>query len=137
MGFRALMLRREGAEKTPQIAIEQVEEALLPEGDTLVAVEFSTLNYKDGLALNGLGRIVRDYPHIPGVDLAGTVIETADSRLKPGDRVVSTGRRVGETRWGGYATKARLPGEWLVKENEAWIGRQGTGDFDPPPLTTG
>ncbi|WP_018632319.1 MDR family oxidoreductase [Neomegalonema perideroedes] len=127
MAFRALMLRQTdptNPKAAPVAAIEQVEESLLPEGDTVVAVEFSTLNYKDGLALNGRGRIVRDYPHIPGVDLAGTVLETTDPRLKPGDRVVSTGWRVGEIRWGGYAEKARLPGEWLVKLPEAISTRQ-------------
>ncbi len=75
----------------------------------------STLNYKDGLILLGQGRLVRQYPHIPGVDFSGTVLESAHKDFKPGDAVVLTGWRVGEARWGGYAEKTRVKGDWLVK----------------------
>ncbi len=83
-------------------------------GDVTVAVEYSTLNYKDGLVLNGLGRLVRDYPHVPGIDFAGTVESSAHPDYEPGDRVVLTGWRVGEMFWGGHAQKARVKGDWLV-----------------------
>jgi len=110
--FKALMLE----EKDGKVAssIQQVDEARLPEGDVTVAVTHSTLNYKDGLILEGQGRLVRQYPHIPGVDFAGTVSESADPNFKPGDAVILTGWRVGEARWGGYAEKARVKGTWLV-----------------------
>ncbi len=113
MTFRALMVDKDAG---GQIAtsIEEVDDARLPDGDVTVAVEYSTLNYKDGLALAGNPGVVRVFPHIPGVDFAGTVEASTDPRYKPGDRVVSTGWRVGEVRWGGYATRAKVNGEWLV-----------------------
>jgi acrylyl-CoA reductase (NADPH) len=110
--FKALMLEEKDGKVTP--SIQDVDEARLPEGDVTVAVSHSTLNYKDGLILLGQGRLVRQYPHIPGVDFAGTVIESAYPAYKPGDPVILTGWRVGENRWGGYAEKARVKGEWLV-----------------------
>ena len=87
----------------------------LPEGDVLVAVEYSSLNYKDGMIINGIGRLVRNYPHIPGVDFAGTVESSDSPNFKPGDKVVCTGWRVGEAHWGGYAQRARVKSDWLVK----------------------
>ena len=95
-------------------ALTELEESRLPEGDVTVAVEYSTLNYKDGMVLKGIGRLVRSYPHVPGVDFAGTVSESRDPRWKAGDKVVLTGWRVGEWHWGGYAEKARVKGDWLV-----------------------
>jgi len=86
----------------------------LPEGDVTVRVDYSGVNYKDGLILNGLGRLVRDYPHVPGIDFAGTVVESHHARYGQGDEVVLTGWRVGETHWGGLAGKARVKGDWLV-----------------------
>ena len=111
--FKALMLE----EKDGKVAssIQQVDEAKLPDGDVTVAVSHSTLNYKDGLILLGQGRLVRQYPHIPGVDFSGKVLDSAHKDFKPGDAVVLTGWRVGEARWGGYAEKARVKGDWLVK----------------------
>jgi len=87
----------------------------LPAGDVTVAVEYSTLNYKDGMVLNGLGRLVRQYPHVPGIDFAGTVEASDNPAWAVGDKVILTGWRVGEVHWGGYAQKARVKGEWLVK----------------------
>ena len=110
--FKALMLEEKDGKVTS--SIHQVDEAKLPDGDVTVAVSHSTLNYKDGLILTGQGRLVRAYPHIPGVDFAGTVAESAHKDFKPGDAVILTGWRVGESRWGGYAEKARVKGEWLV-----------------------
>jgi acrylyl-CoA reductase (NADPH) len=86
----------------------------LPEGEVTVAVEYSTLNYKDGLCIGPGGGLVRKYPHVPGVDFAGTVEASDDPRYKPGDRVVLTGWRVGEAHWGGYAERARVKADWLV-----------------------
>jgi len=95
-------------------ALTELEESRLPEGDVTVDVEYSTLNYKDGMVLKGIGRLVRSYPHVPGVDFAGTVSASSDPRWKAGDKVVMTGWRVGEWHWGGYAQKARVKGDWLV-----------------------
>lgn len=111
--FRALVLTAQGGRV--QDEIRTLAEGELPPGDTTVAVTHSTLNYKDGMILRGLGRLVRRYPHVPGVDFAGRVIACDSGRFAPGDAVVLTGWRVGETRWGGYAERARVPAEWLVK----------------------
>ena len=110
--FKALLL--EEADDRVAGSIRQLEEAQLPEGDVTVAVEYSSLNYKDGMILNGLGRLVRRYPHVPGIDLAGVVEQSDHPGYRPGDRVVLTGWRVGEIHWGGYAQKARVDGDWLV-----------------------
>src|SRR5690242_3810994 len=110
--FRALVLHEQGGKVIPRI--EAVDDARLPPGDVTVAVECSTLNYKDGMILQGIGRLVRSYPHVPGIDFAGTVEQSESPDFKPGDRVVLTGWRVGETRWGGYAEKARVKASELV-----------------------
>jgi acrylyl-CoA reductase (NADPH) len=110
--FRALVLR-EGA-KVPAASIDTVTEDQLPAGDVTVAVEYSGLNYKDGLAITGKGRIVRVYPMVPGIDLAGKVEQSTSPTFKPGDEVILTGWGVGESHWGGYAEKARVRAEWLV-----------------------
>src|SRR6185437_6642598 len=111
--FAALVLH----EKDGRVAarIECVDEAALPPGDVTVAVEYSTLNYKDGMILSGLGRLVRAYPHVPGVDFAGTVERSDSPEFAPGDKVALTGWRVGEAQWGGYAQKARVKAAMLVK----------------------
>jgi acrylyl-CoA reductase (NADPH) len=110
--FRALMLHEVAGR--PVARIEAVDEASLPEGEVTVAVEYSTLNYKDAMVLQGQGRLVRNYPHIPGIDFAGTVERSASPEFQPGDPVVLTGWRVGEAHWGGYAEKARVKAAWLV-----------------------
>ena len=109
--FRAYVLHQEG--EGVRGGIEPVTQDRLPEGDTLVAVSHTTLNYKDGMVLRGLGRLVRAYPHVPGIDFAGTVVESSGG-LAPGQEVILTGWRVGETRWGGYAERARVKAGWLV-----------------------
>src|SRR5260221_2764761 len=111
--FAALVLHGETGKVKPRI--ERLDETALPTGDVTVAVEYSTLNYKDGMILSGLGRLVRKYPHIPGVDFAGTVERSDSPDFKPGDKVVLTGWRVGEAQWGGYAQKARVKSSMLVK----------------------
>ncbi len=110
--FRALMLTE--ADGKVSAAITEVPMSDLPDGDVTVAVEYSDLNYKDGMVVNGIGRLVRTYPHIPGIDFAGTVEESRHPDFKPGDKVVLTGWRVGEIWWGGYAQKARVKGDWLI-----------------------
>jgi acrylyl-CoA reductase (NADPH) len=110
--FNALVLDESDGKITS--SIKSLAEEALPAGDVRVAVEYSTLNYKDGLILKGMGRLVRTYPHVPGVDFAGTVEASDDPNWKPGDKVILTGWRVGEAHWGGYAQKARVKGDWLV-----------------------
>ncbi len=110
--FQALMLHEEGGKVVPRI--EALDDARLPPGEVTVAVEYSTVNYKDGMILQGIGRLVRSYPHIPGVDFAGTVEHSDSPEFKPGDPVILTGWRVGEVHWGGYAEKARVRASWLV-----------------------
>ncbi len=110
--FPALMLDEEGGKV--RASIRRLSNSDLPAGDVTVKVDYSTLNYKDGLILNGLGRLVRVYPHVPGVDFSGTVEASDSAQYKPGDKVILTGWRVGETHWGGFAAKARVKSEWLV-----------------------
>ncbi len=111
--FRALVLTEEDG-KT-HASMQTVEQSALPEGDTLVRVAYSGLNYKDGLAILGRNKVVRSFPMVPGIDLAGEVVESSSPDFAPGDRIVSTGWGVGERHWGGMAQYARLKSEWLVK----------------------
>ncbi len=110
--FKALLL--DEIEGTVQARVAELSPDALPAGDVLISVAYSSLNYKDGLALTGQGKIVRSYPMVPGIDLAGAVVESASPTFKPGDRVVLTGWGVGERHWGGYAQLARVRSEWLV-----------------------
>jgi acrylyl-CoA reductase (NADPH) len=129
--FRALVLHEEGGKVAPRL--EDVDETRLPEGEVTVAVEYSTLNYKDGMILQGIGRLVRTYPHVPGIDFAGTVERSDSPDFKPGDKVVLTGWRVGEAQWGGFAEKARVKAEHLVRLPKGLSPRQamaiGTAGF--------
>jgi acrylyl-CoA reductase (NADPH) len=111
--FNALVLNKDDDGVTS--AVESVGIDDLPEGDVVVAVDYSTLNYKDGLILKGLGGLVRNYPHVPGVDLSGVVKSSESADFSAGDRVVLNGWRFGEVCWGGYAQKARVKSDWLVK----------------------
>lgn len=113
MGFRALVTDR-GAEGKVTSQVEIIDEARLPEGEVTVDIDWAGLNYKDGLCLTGGGALVRAYPHVAGIDFAGSVRSSADPRYAPGDMVVLTGWRVGETHWGGYAERARVKADWLV-----------------------
>lgn len=110
--FKALVLNQE--EKKTIAAIEQLDDSHLPEGDVLIDVDYSSLNYKDGLAITGKGKIIRNFPMVPGIDLAGTVVSSEDARYQTGDKVVLTGWGVGENHWGGMAQRARLKADWLV-----------------------
>jgi acrylyl-CoA reductase (NADPH) len=114
MSFRALVLNQ-GADRKVSGAIEALSEDKLPAGDVTVAVEYSTLNYKDGLVLTTGGGLVKSWPHVGGIDFAGTVEKSDNAAFKAGDKVVLNGWRVGELHWGGYAAKARVKADWLVK----------------------
>lgn len=113
MTFKALVVEKD-AEGATSAAVRMLDEAALPAGNVTVAVEYSTVNYKDGLCLGSGGGLVRTWPHVPGIDFAGTVETSDDPRYAPGDKVILTGWRVGEVRWGGYAQKARVEADWLV-----------------------
>lgn len=113
MSFPALVTRQAAGGGISN-AVELIDESALPEGNVLVAVEWAGLNYKDALVLSGQGNLVRNYPHVGGIDFAGRVVESRDARYHPGQPVVLTGWRVGETRWGGYAQRARVEADMLV-----------------------
>ena len=113
MTFRALVVRKDG-DNDPVAQVEELELSELPDEDVLVDVAYSTLNYKDGLCVGSGGGLVRNYPHIPGVDFCGTVVESRDNRYKKGDEVLISGWRVGEMYWGGYAQMARVKADFLV-----------------------
>jgi acrylyl-CoA reductase (NADPH) len=104
--------------------VQEVAEASLPPGNVSVAIEYSGINYKDGLVVTGAGGLVKRYPHVPGIDFAGSVLESRDPAYKPGDKVVLTGWRVGEMQWGGLAQKASVSGDWLVPLPEGLTTRQ-------------
>ncbi len=110
--FTALVLNESDGKVSA--GLEQLDSNALPAGDVTVRVAYSSVNYKDGLVLGGLGRLVRVYPHVPGIDIAGTIVASESSAFKPGDEVLSTGWFVGERHWGGYAQMARLKSDWLV-----------------------
>jgi acrylyl-CoA reductase (NADPH) len=112
--FKAYLLR-EGEDRKVSGAFEDVATADLPDGDVTVRVAYSTVNYKDGMVMNGIGRLVRSYPHVPGIDFSGTVETSDNPAFAPGDAVVLTGWRVGEMHWGGFGELARVKGDWLVK----------------------
>ncbi len=123
MSFSAIVVERDADGKTAA-AVRELALEDLPEGDVTVAVEYSTLNYKDGLCLGPGAGLVRKYPHVPGIDFAGRVEASSDPRYRPGDAVVLTGWRVGEAHWGGYAQKARVRADWLVPLPEGLTPRQ-------------
>ncbi|EBA17662.1 oxidoreductase, zinc-binding dehydrogenase family protein [Roseobacter sp. SK209-2-6] len=132
--FKALVMEKDEESGLAAAAIKELSEDQLPAGDVTVAVEYSTVNYKDGLCLSPKGGgLVRNYPHVPGIDFAGTVEASDDDRYKPGDKVVLTGWRVGEMHWGGYGQKARVKADWLVPLPEGLDARQamavGTAGF--------
>ncbi|AFZ66835.1 MDR family oxidoreductase [Deinococcus peraridilitoris] len=120
--FRALILSQQDG--TVQASLrDDLPTSELPEGDVLVAVEASSLNYKDGLAVLGRPGVVRSYPMVPGIDLAGTVLESSDERHQQGERVLVTGWGMGERHWGGYAELARVPADWLIRIPERFSAR--------------
>ena len=132
MSFQALLVERDDDGKT-SASVQTLTDDMLPDGDVVVAVEYSTVNYKDGLCVGPGGGLVRNYPHVPGIDFAGTVESSSDGRYKAGDKVVLTGWRVGEAHWGGYSQKARVKADWLVPLPDGITTRQamavGTAGF--------
>ena len=120
--FQALLLEKDDAGF--RAAVKGVDDAVLPDGDVLVRIEHSTLNYKDALAITDKGPIVRAWPMVAGIDGAGTVVESTNARWKQGDRVVHNGWGVGETRWGCLGERARLQSGWLVRLPQSMTTRQ-------------
>ncbi|MGR3564245.1 MAG: acryloyl-CoA reductase [Heliomarina sp.] len=131
--FNALVVEKDDETGKTSAGVSQISLEDLPDGEVTVAVEYSTVNYKDGLCIGPGGGLVRRYPHVPGIDFAGTVEASDDDRYKPGDKVVLTGWRVGEAHWGGYAQKARVKADWLVPLPEGLDTKQamavGTAGF--------
>jgi acrylyl-CoA reductase (NADPH) len=129
--FRAIRIDK--ADKGTTTALAQFDEAELMEGDVTVRVEWSTLNYKDGLAVTGRAPVVRRFPMIAGIDLAGTVEQSSHPQWKAGDKVICTGWGMGETQLGAYAEKARVKGDWLVRVPDGMSTREamaiGTAGF--------
>ena len=120
--FKGILIDKDDSGQT--VAVTELDEAQLPEGDVLIDVEYSTMNYKDGLAITGSSPVVRKFPKVPGIDLAGVVTESSHGDWKAGDSIVLNGWGVGETHWGGLAQKARLNGDWLVPLPDAFTSRQ-------------
>ena len=120
--FNGILINKDDAGY--RAAVQQIDEAQLPEGDVTVRVDWSTLNYKDGLAITGKGPVVRKFPMVPGIDFAGTVIESSHPEWKADDAVVLNGWGVGETHWGGLAQTAHVRGDWLVPLPAAFTSRQ-------------
>jgi acrylyl-CoA reductase (NADPH) len=123
MSFRALLTERDDAKVVTSRVTDLTDDAL-PEGNVTVDIDWSGLNYKDGLCLTGAGGLVRTYPHIAGIDFAGTVSASEDSRYTVGQKVVLTGWRVGEAHWGGFAQRARVKADWLVPLPDGLTTRQ-------------
>ena len=120
--FSAVLIDKSDTGQTAALA--QLDDTRLPDGDVTIDVAYSTLNYKDGLAITGKSPVVRKFPMVPGIDLAGTVTQSSHADWQAGDRVVLNGWGVGETHWGGLAQRARLKGDWLVPLPPAFTERQ-------------
>ena len=113
MSFNALLINR-SEDKKISASLETIDESQLPEGDVVIDIDYSTLNYKDGLAITGKAPVVRSYPMVPGIDFAGTVSESSHPNWKVGDKVILNGWGVGEGHWGGLSQKAKVKGDWLI-----------------------
>ena len=120
--FKALVINQEGENFTREI--KEVDKSFLKHGDVTVKVEYSDLNFKDGMILKNGGRLVKEFPHIPGIDFSGTVIESENSKFKNGDEVILTGWRVGEIYYGGYSQVAKVNGDFLVKRPKSLSSKQ-------------
>lgn len=120
--FSAIVIDKTDAGQA--VTVQQLDESALPEGDVTIDVAYSTLNYKDGLAITGKGPVVRKFPMVPGIDLVGTVSTSSNDDFVPGDLVVLNGWGVGEGHWGGLSQKACLKGDWLIKLPSGFTGQQ-------------
>ena len=129
--FKALILDQNGQEYTREVKV--IDKSFLKHGDVTIKVEYSDLNFKDGMILKNGGRLVKEFPHIPGIDFSGTVLESENSKFKKGDEVILTGFRVGEVFYGGYSQVAKVNGEFLVKKPKSLTSKQamilGTAGF--------
>lgn len=126
MSFKAIQISRD-EDKNQSVDVVDLNEDDLMEGDVTVAVEATTVNYKDGLAITGKSPVVRHWPMVPGIDFAGTVTSSSHSDFAEGDAVILNGWGVGETHWGGYAEKARVNGDWLIKRPAGISAKQAMG----------
>ena len=124
--FKAVVVNSvvDGGSSSVSASVQELDDSSLPPGNVTVAVDYSDINYKDGMVVRGVGGLVKRYPHVPGIDFAGTVLESRHPAHAPGDKVVLTGWRVGEVLWGGYAQKASVNGDWLVPLPPALSTRQ-------------
>jgi acrylyl-CoA reductase (NADPH) len=120
--FSAILIEKDDSGQS--VSRTSLDESQLPDGDVTVDVEYSTLNFKDGLAITGKSPVVRKFPMVPGIDLAGVVSDSSHAEWSKGDRVVLNGWGVGETHWGGFAQRARLDGDWLVPLPSEFTTRQ-------------
>ena len=129
--FKALVLDQKGEEFIREV--KSIDKSFLKHGDVTVKVDFSDLNFKDGMILKNGGRLVKEFPHIPGIDFSGTVIESQNSKFKEGDEIILTGFRVGEIFYGGYSQIAKVNGDFLVKKPKNLTSKQamtlGTAGF--------
>ncbi len=120
--FNAIQIEKTESGQTARLT--QIDQSQLPDADVLVQIDYSTLNYKDGLAITGKGPVVRQFPMVPGIDLAGTVIVSSSERFKAGDAVLLNGWGVGEVHWGGLAQYARIKSEWLLPIPDGFSARE-------------
>ena len=129
--FPCLMVRKDGDGRV-SAAVERITRDDLPAGDVLIEVAYSSLNYKDALASQGHPGVVRSFPHVPGIDCAGTIVASTSPKFKPGDQVLVTGYDLGAGHWGGFSAFVRVPADWIVphaadayaaRGDDLWHGR--------------
>ena len=129
--FKALIINQEGENFTREV--KKIDRSFLKHGDVTIKVDYSDLNFKDGMILKNGGRLVKEFPHIPGIDFSGTVLESENSKFKEGDEVILTGFRVGEVFYGGYSQVAKVNGDFLIKKPKNLTSKQamilGTAGF--------
>src|SRR5579859_3568324 len=120
--FKAILIDKKDG--TQSVRLAELDEGQLPQGAVTVRVEYSTINYKDGLAITGKSPVVRKFPMVPGIDFAGVVESSTSAVWHPGDRVLLNGWGVGEVHWGGFAQKARVNAQWLQRVPDGFTTRQ-------------
>jgi acrylyl-CoA reductase (NADPH) len=122
--FKAIVINKQDKESPQTVQLSELDDSQLPDAPVTVKVEFSTINYKDGLAITGKSPVVRKFPMVPGIDFAGVVEASSSNAWKPGDRVLLNGWGVGEGHWGGFSQKARVNAEWLQRVPDAFTNKQ-------------